>query len=58
MDRHMGELGESLTVMALLRQESGFLSVESKNGIHEHADTQGSEWIGFTKEEESTRLSA
>ena len=41
-----------------LRWESEFLSAELKNGIHEHSDTHGSKWIGFIKEEESTKFSA
>ena len=42
----------------LLRWESEFLSTEWKNRIHKHADTHGSKWIGFIKEEESTKLPA
>ena len=41
-----------------MRQESKFLSAESKNGIQEHANTHGSKPRGFIKEEESTKLSA
>lgn len=40
-----------------MRQESKFLSAESKNGIHKHANTHGSKPTGFIKEEKSTKLS-
>ena len=38
--------------------ENLFLLVELKNGIHEHANTHGSKWIGFIKEKETTKLFA
>ena len=41
-----------------MRWESKFLSTESKNGIHEQANTHGSKQTGFIIEEESTKLSA
>ena len=44
--------------MDRLRWESKFLLAEPKNGIHEHANTNGSKQIGFIKEEESRMFSA
>ena len=41
-----------------MRQESKFLSVELKNGIHKHANNHSSKKIGFIKEEEIAKLSA
>ena len=41
-----------------MRWESKFLSTESKNGIHEQANTHGSKQMGFIIEEENTKLSA
>ena len=38
--------------------ESKFLSVEPKNELHKHTKAHGSKRIGFTREEESTKLSA
>ena len=42
---------------AVLRGESEFLSMEPKNGIQEHTNTQRSKRIEFIKEEESTKPS-
>ena len=44
--------------MIKLRQESKFLSVEPKNGIHEHKNNHGSKPMEFIIEKESTKLSA
>ena len=41
-----------------MRWESEFLSMELKNGIHEHANTHGSKQTGFIKDEASTKLLA
>ena len=38
--------------------ESKFLFVEPKNELHGHTKAHGSKWIGFTREEESTKVSA